>query len=94
MLYRFSGAAKHEFLFLHLLKRIGEKYLARKEAVPFILDLVSVNASSLMSIETDSEDDKKVQTTFQEYLRDYCLHCTGESVLQYFPKIKEKVTNI
>ena len=88
--YRFPGAAKHKFLFVYLLKRIGDQYKIRKEAVQFIMDLVSLNAGMLMSCKF--EEDREVQTGFQEHVGSYFQeNCNGELILNNFSNLKKKV---
>ena len=54
------------------------------------MDLVSLNAGMLMSCET--EEDKKVQTGFQEHVGIYFQeNCNGELILNSFSNLKEKV---
>ena len=54
------------------------------------MDLVSLNAHMLMSCGT--EEDKEVQTGFQEYVGSYFQdNCNGELILNNFSNLKKKV---
>ena len=54
------------------------------------MDLVSLNAGMLMSCKT--EEDRRVQTGFQEHVGSYFQeNCNGELILNNFSNLKKKV---
>ena len=53
------------------MKPLSKCYETRKEPTRFILDLIGINARSLLVVSENKEDDSKVIKDFEVYLHTY-----------------------